>query len=124
LRALIPPKRSAAQPVIITIVGRRRGLYDTYLGGTLLLAGTRQPILDGCRSLLAVGFDPGTNVVMKRVGSGVESLRGTIGVAAKLTVDEDRCRFRPARSGDTALPVRQTPLAYAGGHASADGRAA
>jgi hypothetical protein len=121
LRALIAPKRSAAQPVIIiTIVGRRRGLYESYLGTCQLAAGTRQPFLDGCRALLAMGFHPGATALMKRLGSDAVSLRATIGAAAKLTVDETNgtrfARWKPFQRSAVAPPMHKTAPAYAEGH--------
>jgi hypothetical protein len=44
--------------------------------------------LNGARELIALGFDPDTIVVMKRIGSDTECLRGRIGDAAKLRVEE------------------------------------
>lgn len=44
-----------------------------------------------------LGFDPSTTLVMRRVGSGTESLRATIGAAAALTVEDTKYgpEFRP-----------------------------
>jgi hypothetical protein len=58
--------------------------YDAYLGTRLLAAGTRQPLLDGARALLRLGFDPTTVVVLKHIGPDTECLRGRIGTVAGL----------------------------------------
>lgn len=60
------------------------GRYDAYLGTRLLAAGTRQPLLDGARALLRLGFDPTTVVVLKHIGPDTECLRGRIGTVAGL----------------------------------------
>src|SRR5438309_844882 len=51
---------------------------------------------------------PDAIVAMRLAGAGHDALRTRLGTAAGLTVDEDRCRFRGVRRGDTAPPVRQT----------------
>jgi hypothetical protein len=69
--------------------GRRLpGKFDALLGDRLLVDGTRQPFLDGARSLLELGFDPDAMVLMRHQGSTVDSLRAKIAIAAALTVDE------------------------------------
>lgn len=49
---------------------------------------SRQPFLDGARKLLDKGHDPRTILIMRHAGSDDVALRGSIGSAAKLTVDE------------------------------------
>jgi len=51
-----------------------------------LLCVSRQPFLDSARVLLGEAHDPSTALVMRHAGT--ESLRSTIGYAAKLTVKE------------------------------------
>jgi hypothetical protein len=122
------PKPSAAQAATLSITVvpiDRRGRYRVYLGPRLLVAGTRTPLLDCARELIRLGADPDAIVVMRHAGASHDALRARLGTAAGLTVDEDRCRFRPVRGRDTASPVRQTVRAYAGiSHARAHGRAA
>ena len=88
------------------------GKFDAYLGTRLLVCGSRQPFLDGCRELLRIGFDPAATAVMKRIGSETECLRGRIGVAAKLTVDESNgtrfARWKPFHSSAVEPPAAQT----------------
>jgi len=67
-----------------------RGRYRAQLAdGSPLLSSSRQPFLDGARELLKRGIDPATRIVLRRVGSSVDSLRSTVGAAAKLTVQEN-----------------------------------
>jgi hypothetical protein len=67
----------------------RPGRYQAYLGGQQeLLCVSRQPFLDSARKLLGRGHDPRTLLVMQLTGSKDWALRGPLGVAAKLTVDE------------------------------------
>jgi hypothetical protein len=113
--------------ILITVVPLdRRGRYRAYFGARLLLTGTRMPLLDAARELIRPGADPDTITAMRHADAGHDALRIRLGTAARLTVDEDRCRSRPVRGGNTAPPVRQTVRAYAGGHdishASAHGR--
>lgn len=54
----------------------------------VLCVSSYQPFLDGARALLAKGADPNTELVMCHAKTGTDSLRGKIGVAAKLTVEE------------------------------------
>jgi hypothetical protein len=43
--------------------------------GELLVANTRQPLVDGARVLLARGFDPGTPLTMRHAGSAHDSFQ-------------------------------------------------
>ena len=54
---------------------------------------SRQPFLDGARTLIAVGYSPDIMLFGRRKGSPNWSLRGRLGDAAKLTVDETKTRF-------------------------------
>jgi hypothetical protein len=94
--------------VTITIDVRpynRRGQYTASLDGRDLCT-SPQPFLDAARVLLAEGVEPDTVLVMRWAESGTTSLRSTVGVAAKLTVEE--CsdgvpRFRSYRSYPSAV---------------------
>jgi hypothetical protein len=65
----------------------RRGQYTASLAGRVLVT-SRQPFLDSARVLLEEGANPADTLVMRWAETGTESLRGQIGVAAKLTVWE------------------------------------
>jgi len=65
------------------------GLYHALVNDKIIVRSTRQPFLDGCRALLAQGYDPKEiAVIMRHENSTTDSLRGPIGEAAKLTVKE------------------------------------
>ena len=89
----------------------RAGLYVASLAGRDLVS-SRQPLLDACRRLLEEGASPTETAVMVWAATGTESLRGTIGAAAKLTVREETQdgvpRFIPYRpyGGPVASPAR------------------
>jgi hypothetical protein len=70
--------------------GRKHAsLFDAALeGDTKILCTSKQPFLDGARKLLARGHDPTTLLVMRWAGAKDWALRGPLGAAAKLTVDE------------------------------------
>ena len=59
---------------------------------------SRQPFLDAARALLKLGLDPATILTMVHAKTGTQSMRGPIGQAAKLTVDENGPRFRKYRA--------------------------
>jgi hypothetical protein len=77
----------------------RCGLFTgTLANGDVIVTRSRTPFLDAARILLAEGLDPSTILQMVHKHTGTPSLRGPIGVAAKLTVDEIKSpRFRPYR---------------------------
>ena len=54
---------------------------------------SRQPFLDSARKLLARGHDRRTMLVMRWAGAKDWALRGSLKVAAKLTVDEHNGTF-------------------------------
>jgi Fe2+ transport system protein FeoA len=103
-----PKANGAGIVVVVTPALDRAGRYTARLQGDpeLLVASSRQPLLDACRRLMELGFDPGAPVAMRHVGSGDDALRSTVGNAAKLVVSEgehDGPRFRPWR----ASPFRE-----------------
>jgi hypothetical protein len=79
---------------------RLHGKFNARLGDRVLVAASRQPLLDGARALLELGYDLNATVVMRHAGSTIDSLRTKIGDAARLTVEEcsdGRPRFRSFR---------------------------
>jgi hypothetical protein len=73
---------------------------------------SRQPFLDGARKLLARGHDPETMLVMRWAGAEDWALRGPLGLAAKLTVDEHNgvfAKWKPY-SRSAVQPGRAAPL--------------
>jgi hypothetical protein len=81
--------------IVITVTpDRRPGRCRAYVGSEQeLLCVSRQPLLDGARKLIAMGHYPSTMVVMRWAGAKEWALRGPLGVAAKLTVDEHNGTF-------------------------------
>jgi hypothetical protein len=72
----------------------RAGRYKALLKGEQEpLCVSRQPFLDSARKLLAKGHDPRTMLVMRWAGAKDWALRGSLGVAAKLTIDEHNGTF-------------------------------
>jgi hypothetical protein len=57
--------------------------------GEVIVAGTRQPLVDGARELLARGFDPATPLTMRHEGKAYDSFQPlAIGKWAKWTYKE------------------------------------
>jgi hypothetical protein len=81
--------------IVITVTpDTRPGRYRSYVGAEQEpLSVSRQPFLDGARKLLARGHDPQTMLMMRWAGAKDWALRGPLGVAAKLTVDEHNRTF-------------------------------
>jgi hypothetical protein len=65
-----------------------RSDFDCHIEGGAFLCTSRQPFLEAARALIAMGCHPDVTLVMRHAGSRVEALRATLGVAARLTVDE------------------------------------
>jgi hypothetical protein len=82
-------------PIVITVTPDTRPGRDRANVGTEQepLCISRQPFLDGARKLLARGHDRRTMLVMRWAGAKDWALRGPIGLAAKLTVDEHNGTF-------------------------------
>jgi hypothetical protein len=70
------------------------GNFVAHLDGRPLCNATRSPFLTAARQLLSEGVHPETKVIMRHAGSDTDCLASTIGVAAKLSVKEDRGRLR------------------------------
>jgi hypothetical protein len=99
---------------------RHPNLFDARLEGeSETLCESNQPFVDSARILLNRGHDPGTILVMRHASSDVVALRGALGTAAKLTVDEHNgtvfARWKPfpssagsARIADFAARLSET----------------
>lgn len=66
----------------------RGPLFDGAIDGRIVVCRSTQPLLDGCRALLAEGVDPTTPISMRHVGSEIDALTSTVGKAAALTIEE------------------------------------
>jgi hypothetical protein len=97
---------------------KRRGRFDMYLDGRYLGRSTT-PLLTAARILLAEGVPPETPLEMRHQGSTTISPRSTIGVAAKLEVNNERfAPYRPRKGGvedaeGEGNEVEATPVADA-----------
>jgi hypothetical protein len=74
-------------------VNRRGQSRASFPDGTVLLASSRQPFLDAARVLIASGYDPDSWLEAWRAGATAFALRGRLGIAAGLTVDETKTAF-------------------------------
>jgi hypothetical protein len=91
--------------------------------GRLLVASSRQPLLDACRLLLSVGIEANAWAIMRHHGNDVDAVRGKVGILAKLTVVErDRGgiqleRWNPISSSAGSPPMRLTtaPVQFSSG---------
>ena len=81
--------------IVITVTpDARPGRYCAYVETERApLCVSRQPFVDGARKLIMRGYDPRTILVMRWAGAKDWTLRGALGVAAKLTVDEHNGTF-------------------------------
>jgi hypothetical protein len=65
------------------------GKFDVRHGDRLIVDASRTPFCDGARVLLAEGIAvPGDMLIMRHAGSDHDALKASVGVAAKLTVNE------------------------------------
>jgi hypothetical protein len=78
--------------IIVSPAGR--GNFVAHLDGCQLCKATRSPFLTAARHLLSEGVDPDTKIIMRHAGSDIDCLTSTIGVAAKMSVKEDRGRLQ------------------------------
>jgi hypothetical protein len=71
--------------------------FDAFLSDERIARATTTPFCCAARELIKRGLSPDTILSMQHRGSGTESLKATISIAARLTVREDRCgpRFSP-----------------------------
>jgi len=100
----------------------RHGTFAVTFAGDTICHRTRMPALDAARHLLALGHPAGATLIMWH--DGVPSLRGRLGVLARLTVEDDRLgrprfrRWRGSRSDGAALPVVPAGVSVCAGAAS------
>jgi len=72
---------------------KRRGRFYGWIDGKLVVTSTT-PFLSAARVLLAQGLDPATVLQMRHRKTETDSLRGPMGEAAKLAVNETGSRPR------------------------------
>jgi hypothetical protein len=89
---------------IVVHTTKKTGVYQAYLGDTLLCA-SRQPFFDGAREMLKLGYPAETPVNMRHGGRAYPSfLPTTLGNAARLAVIES------PTLGPVLKPFRETPF--------------
>jgi hypothetical protein len=77
------------------------GCYSGTVNGELLVLSSRTPFLDAARVLVERGCDTNSILIGRHAGSDTNALIAKIGVAARLTVEENRHgtpTFRPYRA--------------------------
>jgi hypothetical protein len=100
--------------VIVVDPFGHRGWFRAQLDGRVLVASSRTPFFDAARVLLAEGVEPAIQIVMRHVGSATDALTGTVGGAAKLTVEGgDRLHFRRWRPSQHSPPTKNCDLTTA-----------
>jgi len=91
-------------------------VFDARLAGSdEVLCVSATPLLTAARLLLKAGkADPDDVLVMRHAGSGAVALKGRIGLAASLTIEETpfgpkRRRYKPRSSLEGSPRIAQTP---------------
>jgi hypothetical protein len=88
----LAPSSSKGPPLLILTVqetAQRAGRFDGFVEGFGSIVTSRQQFLDGARALLAKGVDPAEVLIMRHADTGTDSLRSTVGEAAKWRVAEE-----------------------------------
>jgi hypothetical protein len=89
--------------------------FRVRLGERLLLDGSRQPMCDAARILIAEGANPDAVLAMRHAGHADDALRAKLGAAAGLVVEEHPAgvRFARYREKGQAKARRSTAHAFA-----------
>ena len=75
--------------IIVTSAPHHPWCYEARLDGhDRVLCVSRKPFFDAARKLIAQGYDPDSTLSLRHAGSDTDSLRGRLGTAASLTVEE------------------------------------
>ena len=112
--------RTQGHNVVITAIPLGKGHFEARCDGEVIVARTREPLLDGARALLAAGYHPDTSAVMRHAGSGVDVLTARIGTAARFYVEASghgpvlRSVTKPPPGAVDRPPIAQTRRAGAG----------
>ncbi|WP_154072731.1 hypothetical protein [Bradyrhizobium erythrophlei] len=90
----------------------RHGRFGASLpDGTVLVGSSRQPFLDAARVLIASDYDPDSWLEGWRPGATAFALRGKLGIATGLTVDETRtvfARWKPFSRSAVSPSIRHS----------------
>lgn len=102
--------------LIVSPHAKHPNAFDARLAGSdAVVCVSETPLLDAARALLAQGkANPDDMLVMRHAGSSVDALRGTVGVAAGLRIEETgwgpKLRKYKPRPAMYVLPsIEQTP---------------
>ena len=123
------PSLTQGHVVLITAVPLGAGRFETRCARQLIVASTREPLLDGSRALLAAGHDPDTIAVMRHAGSDVDALAARIGMAAQFYVEESahgpvlRSLRKASPGAVDRPPIAPTPRAHAKGNPKPEAKA-
>jgi hypothetical protein len=78
-----------ALTIVLSPAPSGSGRFEARLHGyDRVLCVSRTPFFDAARELVADGYDPNTDLVLRRAGSDNDSLKAKLGTAASLTVEE------------------------------------
>ncbi len=122
MRHIPPPKCAQARAILITAVALGGSRFEAWCDDQLIVACTREPLLDGARALLGAGYHPDTIAVMRHAGSEIDALTARIGTAARLYVEESghgpvlRTRRKAPPGAVDWLPIAQTCRAHTKHH--------
>jgi len=106
--------RTHGHAVVITAVSMGDSRFEAWCGSQLIVARTREPLLEGARALLAAGYHPDTIAVMRHAGSDVDVLTARIGTAARFYIEESghgpvlRSVRKPPPGAVDRPPIAQT----------------
>ena len=100
-------------PIIIVVAPVGRGRFRAQVDGRTVVTSSRQPFLAAARTLAAEGVDLLTRITMRHEGQSCYALTSTVGVAARLSVDDTRgaprfTRWDGARLRGVSSPIRES----------------
>ena len=97
----------SARPIILIVRERekRDGIFDCHHDGRYLCS-SPSPFIDGCRHLLAQGYDPTARVVRRHAGSEDDALRGVLGRVAGVEIGSHGVGLQRRRERGTASLCR------------------
>jgi hypothetical protein len=83
--------RQSDPPLVVLVeTVDRRSRFRARLGDRIIVESSRQPFFDAARALITEGCDPAVMLIMRHAGAATDALIAKVGVAARLTIREDR----------------------------------
>jgi hypothetical protein len=96
--------RQSDPPLVVLVeTVDRRSRFRARLGDRIIVESSRQPFFDAARALITEGCDPAVMLIMRHAGAATDALIAKVGVAARLTIREDR-------GGPEFVPYHQMSL--------------